>query len=656
MLTHVDESIRTIPLLTESEQQQLLAWNDTAVDYPHDKTIIALFEEQVDKTPDAIAIVFEDQQLTYRKLNQKANQLAHYLLNLKSETDNCSLITDNCLVGICIERSLEMVIGLLGILKAGGAYVPLDPAYPVARLAFMLEDAQVPVLLTQSSLKEKLPETQALVVCLDAEAETLSQYRSENVVSGVGPENLAYVIYTSGSTGNPKGVLIAHQGLCNLAQAQIKLFQVQSNSRILQFASLSFDASIWEIVMGLASGAQLCLAKSDDLLPGPTLVQLLHQHAITHVTLPPTALAVLPIKDRLDLQYIIVAGESCSPDLAGQWSKGRHFFNAYGPTEGTVCATVFENMTGSSSTLPIGRPIANTQVYILDQNAQPLPVGVPGELHISGAGLARGYLNRPDLTAEKFITNPYRSDPNSRLYKTGDLARYLPDGNIEYLGRIDNQVKIRGFRIELGEIEAVLAQYPAIREVVTIVREDQPDNKRLVAYIVPKEETALTPDELRPFLKAKLPDYMVPKAFVILEAFPLTPNGKIDRHALPAPEQVFYPTEETSIMPQTDMERSIATVWQEVLHVDKVGIYDNFFDLGGHSLLIIQVQAKLQKAFAKQISVVELFEHPTIHALAQHFTLKQTKQITQNRADNRRTRQTSLRQQRQARQKHRFKH
>ncbi|RKZ52372.1 MAG: non-ribosomal peptide synthetase, partial [Candidatus Parabeggiatoa sp. nov. 3] len=262
-------------------------------------------------------------------------------------------------------------------------------------------------------------------------------------------------------------------------------------------------------------------------------------------------------------------------------------------------------------------------------------------------------LNRPDLTAEKFIQNPF--NPKERLYKTGDLARYLPDGNIEYLGRIDNQVKMRGFRIELGEIEAVLAQYPAIREVVTIVREDQPDNKRLVAYIVPKEETALTPDELRPFLKAKLPDYMVPKAFVILEAFPLTPNGKIDRHALPAPEQVFSPTEETSIMPQTDMERSIATVWQEVLHVDKVGIYDNFFDLGGHSLLIIQIQAKLQKAFAKQISVVELFEHPTIHALAQHFTLKQTKQITQNRADNRRTRQTSLRQQRQARQKHRFK-
>jgi len=565
-------------------------------------------------------------------------------------------------VGICVERSLEMVIGLLGILKAGGAYLPLDPTYPAARLAFMLEDALVPVLLTQSSLTERLPETQAQVVCLDAEAETLSQKSSENVVSGVGPENLAYVIYTSGSTGKPKGVLIAHQGLCNLAQAQIQLFDVQENSRILQFASLSFDASIWEIVMGIGSGAQLCLAKSDDLLPGPTLMQLLRQHAITHVTLPPTALAVLPIEDRLDLQCLIVAGESCSPDLAGQWSKGRHFFNAYGPTEGTVCATVFENTADSSSTLPIGRPIANTQTYILDSYLQPLPVGVPGELHIGGAGLARGYLNRPELTAEKFITNPFSDDPNwlrrskdSRLYKTGDLARYLPDGNIEYLGRIDNQVKMRGFRIELGEIETVLAQYPAIREAVTIVREDQPGNKRLVAYLVYQAEAAITPDELRPFLKAKLPDYMVPSAFVILEAFPLTPNGKIDRHALPAPEQVNSPREETSIMPQTDMERSIASVWQEVLHVDKVGIYDNFFDLGGHSLLIIQVQTKLQKAFAKQISVVELFEHPTRHALAQHFTLKQTKQITQNRADNRRTRQTSLRQQRQARQKHRSK-
>ena len=365
VLNHVDESIHTIPLLTKAEQQQLLAWNDTAVDYPHDKTIIDLFEEQVAKTPDAIAVVFEDQQLTYRELNSKANQLAHHLqtLGVKPEVK----------VGICVERFLEMVIGLLGILKAGGAYVPLDPAYPAARLAFMLEDAQVAVLLTQSSLKEKLPETQAQVICLDAE-ETLLQYCSDNPNSEVGPENLAYVIYTSGSTGQPKGVLIAHQGLCNLAQAQIKLFQVQENSRILQFASLSFDASISEIVMGIGSGAQLCLANSNDLLPGATLIQLLHKNAITHVTLPPTALAVLPIKDSLDLQCIIVAGESCSPDLAAQWSKGRRFFNAYGPTEGTVCATVFENTAGNFSTLPIGRPIANTQTYILDPYLQPPPV------------------------------------------------------------------------------------------------------------------------------------------------------------------------------------------------------------------------------------------------------------------------------------------
>ncbi|HEW98429.1 MAG: hypothetical protein DRR16_10450 [Candidatus Parabeggiatoa sp. nov. 3] len=654
MITQAESrQLGEIPLLTKAEHQQLLAWNDTTTDYPHDKTIIDLFEEQVDKTPDAIAVVFEDQQLTYRQLNQKANQLAHYLLNLKSDTDNGLLITDNGLVGICIERSLEMVIGLLGILKAGGAYVPLDPAYPAARLAFMLEDAQVPVLLTQSSLTERLPETQAQVVCLDAEAETLSQKSSENLVSGVGPENLAYVIYTSGSTGNPKGVAIEHRNVVALLEWSKTIFTLEQISGTLVSTSLNFDVSVFELFVPLSRGGKIILV--ENIL---SLSMLSENAGVIMVNTVPSAMKELIKINGIpaSVRVINLAGEPFSIQLLQELYRIntiQQVFNIYGPTEDTVYATFTLLSQSPHEKITIGHPITNAQTYILDRNLQPIPIGVPGELHISGAGLARGYLNRPDLTAEKFIQNPF--NPKERLYKTGDLARYLPDGNIEYLGRIDNQVKMRGFRIELGEIEAVLAQYPAIREVVTIVREDQPDNKRLVAYIVPKEETALTPDELRPFLKAKLPDYMVPKAFVILEAFPLTPNGKIDRHALPAPEQVFSPTEETSIMPQTDMERSIATVWQEVLHVDKVGIYDNFFDLGGHSLLIIQIQAKLQKAFAKQISVVELFEHPTIHALAQHFTLKQTKQITQNRADNRRTRQTSLRQQRQARQKHRFK-
>jgi len=475
--------IRALQIMPDTELKKVLVeWNNTATDYSHDKTLVDLFEEQVAKTPEAIAVVFENQQLTYRGLNTKANRLAHYLQTLG--------VKPEVLVGICVERSIEMVIGIFGILKAGGAYVPLDPAYPNARLAFMLEDAQVPVLLTQSSLKEKLPETKAHLVCLDIEAKALSQYSEENFASGAKPLNLAYVIYTSGSTGNPKAVLIVHQGLCNLAQALIQVFGVHNDSRILQFASLSFDASTSEIAMSLGAGAQLCLAKKDDLLPGPNLIQLLRKNAITHVTLPPTALAVLPIEDDLELQHIIVAGESCSPELAARWSKGRRFFNAYGPTEGTVCATVFENTTGRSSTLPIGRPIANTQIYILDNHQMPVPIGIPGELHIGGAGVARGYLNRPDLTAEKFINNPFNDDPNSRLYKTGDLARYFPDGNIEFMGRIDNQVKIRGFRIELDEIGAVLSQHPRISEAVVV---HDPEKKCLNAYLTQGNRVELWP-------------------------------------------------------------------------------------------------------------------------------------------------------------------
>ena len=607
--------IHELPLLSAAEHQQLFAWNDTATDYPQDQCIHQLFEAQAETTPEAVAVVFEDQQLTYRELNSQANQLAHYLQTLG--------VKPEVLVGICVERSISMVIGLFGILKAGGAYLPLDPAYPEARLAFMLEDAGVPVLLTQENLTEKLPETKASVVCLDVEAEALSQYRSENVVSGVTPTNLAYVIYTSGSTGKPKGVLIAHQGLCNLAQAQIKLFHVQDNSRILQFASLSFDASIWEIVMGIGSGARLCLAKSDNLLPGPTLVQLLRKNAITHVTLPPTALAVLPIKDELGLQYIIVAGESCSPELAAGWSKGQRFFNAYGPTEGTVCATVFENTAGRLSTLPIGSPIANTQTYILDPYLQPLPVGVPGELHIGGVGLARGYLNRPDLTVEKFIKNPFSENPNSRLYKTGDLARYIPDGNIEYLGRIDNQVKIRGFRIELGEIEAVLGQH--VQENAVIVHEVSTTDKRLVAYLVPHQGQVIENTALRGFLNERLPDYMIPSAFVTLESLPLMPNGKIDRRALSKNSVDNYQlSEETFVAPRTPDEELLVDIWVSVLGVERVGVHDNFFELGGHSLLAVQLVSRLRSAFSVEFSLHHLFESPTIASSAECITILRT--------------------------------
>jgi len=459
--------------MTKTELNKILVeFNDTKTDYPHDKTIVNLFEEQVEKTSENIAVIFEDRQLTYRELNNKANQLAHYLQTLG--------VKPEVLVGICVERSLEMVIGLLGILKAGGAYLPLDPVYPKSRLGFMLEDAQVPILLTQASLVENLPKHKAQTVYLDTDWKTISTSSDANLIQIAKPSNLAYVIYTSGSTGKPKGVLIEHRGLSNLCQFQIKIFSLKSNNKVLQFASLSFDAAIWEIIMTLGSGATLCLANSKKLLLENNLADLLQKYKITHVTLPPTILATLPNSKLKYLKYIIVAGENCPPKLAKQWSKNRHFFNAYGPTEGTVCATIFKNTSNNNPNLPIGCPIANTQTYILDKYLQPLPIGESGELHIGGVGLARGYLNRPELTAEKFINNPFNK--KLRLYKTGDLARYLPNGNIEFLGRIDNQIKMRGFRIELGEIETTLTRHPSVRETSVIYSKSD----KLIAYVVPK--------------------------------------------------------------------------------------------------------------------------------------------------------------------------
>lgn len=605
-----EQRISELPLLTPADRHQLLVeWNNTRAEYPQDKCIHKLFEEQVRLTPDAIAVVFEGEQLTYRELNAKANQLAHYLQRLG--------VGPEVLVGLCVERSLEMVISLLGVLKAGGAYVPLDPNYPSERLGFMLEDSSVPVLLTQTQLVELLPPSSARVVCVDGDIEKIAFHSSQNPSSTVTPDNLAYVIYTSGSTGKPKGVLLAHQGLCNLATAQIQLFDVHSESRILQFASFSFDASVSEIVMALISGATLVLAKRDSLMPGPALIGLLREEAITTVTLPPSVLAVLPPEEFPALQTIIVAGEACPPDLVGRWTPGRQFFNAYGPTETTVCATVALCSDGSQKPT-IGRPIANTQIYILDPHNQPVPIGVPGELHIAGVGLAKGYLNRPDLTDEKFIPNPFSNETGSRLYKTGDLARYLPDGNIEYLGRIDDQVKVRGFRIELGEIEAALSQHPNLLQATVMLREDIPGQKNLVAYPVPRQEPAPTVGELRGFLKQQLTDYMIPNAFVTLAALPITPNGKVDRRLLPAPDinSLIQPLE--FVAPQTPTEELVASIWEKVLGVEQASVNANFFELGGHSLLATQVISQLNSSLGLHLPLSKLFELPTVASLSNY--------------------------------------
>ncbi|MUG92983.1 amino acid adenylation domain-containing protein [Scytonema sp. UIC 10036] len=612
------QQIWELPLLSATQQQQLLFdWNHTAMEYQKHLCINELFEAQVEVTPDAVALVFEDQRLTYSELNVRANRLAHYLQSVG--------VKPEVLVGLYVERSLEMVLGILAILKAGGAYVPLDPSYPEQRLAFILSDTGVSVLLTQLHLVESLSQHSAHIVCLDTQAQAIAQHSQDNPNSGVTTQNLAYVIYTSGSTGLPKGVLVSHSGLCNLATAQKKIFDVRDSSHVLQFASLSFDASIWEVVMALNTGATLYLGTKNSLLPGKELIEMLGQHQMTHVTLPPSALAVLPKSELKALQTMIVAGEACSQALVRQWAMERKFFNAYGPTEATVCATVLE--CSISGKLSIGHPIANTQVYLLDEHLKPVPIGIPGELYISGVGLSRGYLNRPETTAEKFIPNPWSSQPGVRLYKTGDRARYLADGNIEFLGRIDNQVKIRGFRIELGEIEAALTQHPQVRETVAIAGDDMFCEKRIIAYIVPEQESIPTISELRAFLKQKLPEYMVPSAIVMLEVLPLTPNGKVDRRALPAPD-FDSSLSAAYVAPETELEQTIARVWQQVLHREKVGIHDNFFDNGGHSLLLAQVHSQLQQLLDKKVLMVELFQYPTINSLANYLTQSQPDNTT----------------------------
>jgi len=616
VLLHPKVPIRELQIMPEAELNTILFdFNNTATNYPSDQCVHQLFEAQVKTTPEAVAVVFENQQLSYRDLNQRANQLAHYLQTLG--------VKPEILVGICLERSVEMVIGLLSILKAGGAYVPLDPAYPVARLAFMLEDAQVSVLLTQSSLTEELPETKAQVVCLDIEAETLSQFAEENVVSGVGPENLAYVIYTSGSTGKPKGAMNTHQGICNRLLWMQDAYQLTCSDSVLQKTPFSFDVSVWEFFWPLLVGTRLVMAKPDGHKEPNYLVEIIIEQKITTLHFVPSMLHVFVQAQGLEnctsLKRVICSGEALPFELQERFfaRSQAQLHNLYGPTEAAVDVTYWQCQRESHlNHVPIGRPIANTQIYLIDHLFQIVPIGVPGELYIGGVGLARGYLNRQELTAEKFIKNPFSDASNSRLYKTGDLARYLPDGNIEYLGRIDNQVKIRGFRIELPEIETVLAQHSAVQENTVVVHKVSETDKRLVAYVVPQKEQIIENKALRDFLIEQLPDYMIPSAFVTLESLPLTPNGKIDRRILEQKSLGDYQfSEETFVAPRTPEEELLAGIWSAVLGVEQVGIHDNFFELGGHSLLATQVISRIRDTFAVELSLRELFESPTIAGL-----------------------------------------
>ncbi|MBE9247906.1 amino acid adenylation domain-containing protein [Dolichospermum sp. LEGE 00240] len=614
LINHLKGQIYEEQALTETERQKILVeWNNTHRNYLQDQCIHQLFETQVEQTPEAVAVVFEQEQLTYQELNNQANQLAHYLQDLGVKPDE--------LVGICVERSLEMIVGILGIFKAGGAYVPLDPDYPPERLGYILSDSQVSLLLTQRRLTKKLPEHKAQIIFLEQTEQAIAEYPPENLVNTVSTGNLAYVIYTSGSTGKPKGVMIEHGGLYNLAKSQIEIFGLGSHSRVLQFASLSFDASIWEIFMALGVGATLYLGTKDALLPGLKLIKRLHNYRITHVLLPPSALAVMPVEELPTLETIIVGGEACTADLVQKWATGRRFFNAYGPTETTVCATV-NQCVPSDQKIPIGRPIANIQIYVLDQQLQPVPIGVAGELHIGGVGLARGYLHRPELTAEKFIPNPFDKSEiksqKSKLYKTGDLARYLPDGKLEFLGRIDHQVKIAGFRIELGEIEAALRQHPQVEQAVVVAREDIPGDKRLIAYVVANSDLGkMSYRTVRDYLRQKLPDFMIPSALIQINALPLTPNGKIDRINLPVPANIRQELAENFVPPSTPTEQILSVIWGEVLGLQQIGINDNFFELGGNSLLAISIISRIQEAFSVELPLNYLFTTSTIALVAQ---------------------------------------
>jgi amino acid adenylation domain-containing protein len=608
IIANPDQRLADLPLLSVTERQQLLVeWNRTSKDYPAVECLHQLFAAQASRTPAATAVVFADQQLTYQALNQRSNQLAHYLQKLG--------VGPEVLVGICLERSLEMVIGILGILKAGGAYVPLDPSYPPERLRFMLNDAQVSISLTQASLAPFLqaswgaPLVSPTLVCLDRDWPLIDQQSQQTPSSNVRPDNLAYLIYTSGSTGVPKGVLVEHQGLYNLAEAQIQTFELKPEHRVLQFASLSFDASIFEMIMAWGSGATLYILPA-AARSGTALIEYLRNHAITQATLPPAVLITLQASELPALHLLIAAGEACPPEIVNRWVGDRRFFNAYGLTETTVWATVAEVNLSDRRKVPIGRGIANTQLYVLDADLQPLPVGIPGQLYIGGAGLARGYLNRPELTAERFISTPY-----SRLYKTGDLVRYLADGNLEFLGRLDTQVKIRGFRIELDEIASVLGQHAAVRTAIVVAREQGPGHQQLVAYIVPTGEQNFSTADLRCFLQEKLPDYMIPSAFVVQPSLPLTAHGKVNQSALPEPAIGSWEAA-AFVAPRTPTEAAIAALWAQLLNLEQVGIQDNFFELGGDSLLAIRLLEQINQQFQQNLPLADLFLAPNIEQLA----------------------------------------
>ncbi|MFE6051426.1 non-ribosomal peptide synthase/polyketide synthase [Kitasatospora sp. NPDC056446] len=594
--------IAALPLLSEADRRALAGWN--ATDHPVPAgDLHQLFEAQVARTPEAEAVVFEDESLSYAELNARANRLARHLAAAGAGPET--------LVGLSLPRSVDLVVATLAVTKTGAAYLPIDPAYPVDRIGYMLADARPALLLTDRATEA--PQGVRVLVPADIAAEVAAHPADDLPASG-DPARPAYVIYTSGSTGRPKGVVVTHRGIANLADAQVDRFGITPGSRVLQFASLSFDAAFSELTTALLSGATVVLAPAARLMPGEPLAALLAEQAVTHVTLPPAALAQQPAEGGLpDGMTLVLAGEAAPAELVARWLPGRRVINAYGPSEATVCATMSLPLTGGEGVPPIGGPIRNTRAYVLDGRLGAVPVGVIGELYVAGPGLARGYLNRPGLTAERFVANPF--EPGTRMYRTGDLVRRRPDGQLEFAGRVDHQVKIRGFRIELGEVEAALSRCEGVRQAVVLAREDAPGDKRLVGYVVGGPDPAAEPDpaELRDLVGEQLPEYMVPSAVIVLDALPLTPNGKLDRKALPAPD---YAAGSTGRAPRTAREEILCALFAEVLGLENVGIDDGFFDLGGHSLLATRLISRVRTTLHAELSIRDLFQYPTVRTMA----------------------------------------
>jgi amino acid adenylation domain-containing protein len=620
MMKGPGKRVSEMVITTEEERRQILIeWNATARDYPTHRCLHELFEDQVERTPDRTALVYEDRRLTYREFNARANQLARVIRS-------CGVGPD-IPVGVFMERSLEMVLSLYGILKAGGAYVPLDPEYPHERVTFMLEDTNVPVILTQKHLLEDIPASPAKIICVDDEWPVIDRESKDNLSGGASAGNLAYIIFTSGSTGKPKGAMNEHRGIVNRLVWMQEEYRLDGTDRVIQKTPYSFDVSVWEFFWPLLYGATLVVARPGGHRDSAYLVQTIVDNDITTIHFVPSMLQIF-LEDRnagrcKSLKRVICSGEALPYELQERFFKllEAELHNLYGPTEAAVDVTYWACRRDSDLHLvPIGRPVANTQTYILNRYMQPVPIGIPGELYLGGIQVGRGYMNRPELTAEKFIPDPFRQEPGARLYKTGDLCRYLPDGNVEYIGRTDFQVKIRGLRIELGEIEFEIGQHPDIREAVVVARGEGGD-KRLVAYMIAKDGKKVNVDELRSHLKEKLADYMVPSAFIQMDFFPLTSSGKVDRRALPVPEGKRQ-IETLFIAPESEMEKAIAGIWKDVLKLEKVGTRDNFFDLGGHSLLLVRVMNRIQQSLGKDITIVDMFQRPTIHDLAKFLAVE----------------------------------